>query len=114
MEQPESMATVTSMQRERVGNSASLPSVRVVRGADGRARGRVTLDDAVIAICFLALVAVVVLGGLLMLFSWVTAALPTSPTVACYGFNACPVSAPDEDQVVWPVEPGIQEPIQTP
>ena len=114
MERLESMGTTSGVQRERVWHSATRSSVRVASGSDGRGRRPATFDDVGLAICFLVLVGVVVLGGLLMLFSWVTTTLPTSPTMACHTFEGCAISAPDEAQLAWPIEPQIQEPTTTP
>jgi hypothetical protein len=108
------MGTTTGLQRERVLQSATRSSIRVVRGSDDRGCRPATVDDVVPAVCFLALVGVVVLGGLLMLFSWVTTALPTRSVIACHEFDGCAISSPDEDQRVWPIEPQTQEPTRIP
>ena len=100
-------ATVPNMQRERVWNSVTRRSVRVVHGSDGAGSRRTALDDGVPVVCFLALVGVVVVGGLLMLFAWVTAPLPLSPRMACAEFGGCVVSTPDETQAVWADDRGI-------
>ena len=87
------------MGTERVWNSVARPSVRVVRGSDGAGSHRRTLEDGVLAVCFLALVGVVLLGALLTLFSWVTT-LPTNPPNLCRELDACPVT-PDQGQTDW-------------
>jgi hypothetical protein len=52
-----------------------------------------------VVVCFLALVGLVVVGGLFMLLSWVTTTLPTNTRIACPYGPACETSAPDETQL---------------
>lgn len=87
-----------SMDREQTWNLVLRGSARVVRGADRAGSSRTAFDEGVVAVCFLVLVGVVMLGALLMLFSWVTTALPTSPTVVCPAFDGCVIPTPDESQ----------------
>jgi hypothetical protein len=79
-----------------VGDSATR-RVRVVLGGDGPGKRRRSFDDVVVLVCFLALIGVAVLGGALMLLSWVTAALPVSRGVACPEVDGCVVPGPDDD-----------------
>ena len=62
------------MHKERVLNSVH--TVRVDRGAYPASPRWASFNDWIPVVCFLALVGVVVVGGLLMLFSWVTTTLP--------------------------------------
>lgn len=53
---------------------------------------------------------IVVVGGLLALFSWVTATLPVSPLVACQDVHGCADAAPDEEpEVLPPHDPLLQD-----
>lgn len=107
-------STVSSMQREQAWNSVLRGSGRVARGADGAGSSRAAFDEGVVAICFLVLVGVVVLGAILMLFSWVTTTLPTSPMVMCPAFDGCVTPIPDENQAVWVGDSAIDGPRLTP
>jgi hypothetical protein len=89
-------ATVRSMQRDRAGDSAAR-RVLVVPRPDGPGKRRPSFDDVVVVVCFFALIGIVVLGGALMLLSWVTATLPVSWRVACPEFDGCVVPGPDEN-----------------
>jgi hypothetical protein len=106
--------TVPDMHKERVWDSVTGRSVRVVPGSDGAGHRRPTFDDGVLAVCFLALIAVVVLGGLLMLFSLVAARLPTRAMMACPELEGCAAPAADEGQVVSADDPRIDGPKMIP
>ena len=108
------MGTTSGLQREGVWHSATRRPVRVGSASEDRGRPRPTFDDVGVAVCFLALVSVVVLGGLLMLFSWVTAVLPTDPVMACHAVEGCGISATDEEQIGWPIETQIHDSTTTP
>jgi hypothetical protein len=102
------------MHRGRTWGWATRPSQRAGRGPAGPGSRPATLDDAAIAVCFLALVGVVVFGGLLMLFSWVTAGLPPSALTRCPGIDGCVASAPAGEPAAWIGAPRIDEPTATP
>jgi hypothetical protein len=89
-------------------------SARVTRGSDGKGSRRRHFDDAVLAVCFLALVGVVILAGVLMLLSWITTMLPTSPMVVCPEFDGCAMPTPNEEQGVWVDDPRIDQPTMIP
>ena len=75
--------------------------VRPVSIPDGaRGKRRTSFDEVFVVVCFLALIALVVLGGAVMLLSWVTATLPVSPRIACPKFDSCVVPGPDENPAV--------------
>jgi hypothetical protein len=65
-------------------------------------------------VCFLAVVGVVVFGGLLMLFSWVTAGLPPTALTTCLAMDSCVAPAPAEDSAAWVEAPRLDEPTATP
>jgi hypothetical protein len=88
------------MHRERVWNSATERTARPLRGADRASPHRTTFNDGIVVVCFLALVGLVVVGGLFMLLSWVTTTLPTNARIACPHGPACETSEPDETQLV--------------
>ena len=86
------------MYRERVWNSATERTARPVRGTYRASPHRTTFNDGVVVVCFLALVGVVVIGGLFMLLSWVTTTLPANARIACPHQPGCETSAPGETQ----------------
>jgi hypothetical protein len=103
------------MHRGRTWNWDTRPSQRAERGSTGIGSRPATLDDAVVAVCFLALVGLVVFGGLLMLLFWVSATLPPSVRTTCSGMDSCvaPASAED-DPAAWVEVPRIDEQTATP
>jgi hypothetical protein len=92
-------ATVPNMQRDLAWNSATRRG-RVVPRPDGPGKRRISFDDVVVVLCFLALIGIVVVGGVVMLLSWVTVTFPVSPRVACPEFDGCVAPGPDENQDV--------------
>jgi hypothetical protein len=86
------------MHRDRVWNSATERTARPVRGAYRASPHRTTFNDGIVVVCFLALVGLVVVGGLFMLLSWVTTTLPANTRIACPHQLGCETSAPDETQ----------------
>ena len=98
------------MHRERVWNSATDRAVGLDRGAHRASPRRTTFDDGIVVVCFLALVGVVVLGGLLMLLSWVTTTLPVNTRIECPHLPACEASAPDGKQSVLGDDARADEP----
>ena len=64
--------------------------------------------DGVLALCLLALIAVVVVGGLLALFAWVTTSLPDTQLLECQSFAGCATEVPEAQEALpaAPVEPG--------
>ena len=102
------------MHRGRTWVWATRPSQRAGRGSAGTGSRPATLDDAAIAVCFLAVIGVVIFGGLLMLFSWVTAGLPPSALTTCPGIDGCVAPAPAEDPTAWIEAPRVDESTPTP
>jgi hypothetical protein len=103
------------MHRGRTWDWDTRPSQRADRGSADTGSRPATLDDAVTAVCFLALVGLVVFGGLLMLFFWVSAGLPPSVLTTCPGMDGCVAPAPAEgDPVAWVEIPRVDEPTATP
>jgi hypothetical protein len=96
---PRMQAPVLSIQRDRVWNSATR-RVRVAPRPDGLRKRRTSFDDVIVVVCFLVLIGIVVIGGAVMLLSWVTATLPVSPRFACPEFDSCVVPGPDENPAV--------------
>jgi hypothetical protein len=74
--------------------------VLVAARPDGPGERRPSFGDVIVVVCFLAIIGIVVIGGVVMLFSWVTATFPVSPRVACPEFHGCVVPGPDENEAV--------------
>jgi hypothetical protein len=89
--------SISRMQSERVGRPLVRRGAPVVPDREGASRRWAALDGGVPAVCFLALVLVVVLSGALLLFDWVTA-VPQSVLATCSGFHDCVAPPFDEPQ----------------
>ncbi len=100
--------------RESVRNSGAVHVDHVDRRAYRTSSRRTSFNDWIPVVCFLALVGVVVIGGLLMLFSWVTARFPASARMACPQLSGCVVPAPDGVQSVLGDDTRANEPKLTP
>lgn len=98
------------MQRERVWNSGTDRAGRLDRGAHRASPRRTTFDDGIVVVCVLALVGLVLLGGLLMLLSWITTTLPVNARIACPHLPACEAWAPDGTPSVLGDEARVHEP----
>jgi len=61
---------------------------------------RISFDQIAVVVCFVALIAIVVLGGALMLLSWVTATAPASPQSACSEPNGCAGTPTEKNDAV--------------
>ena len=88
------------MQKERVWSSATERTARSVRGAYRASPHWATFNDGIVVVCFLALVGVVVIGGLFMLLSWITTTLPANTRIACPQQPTCEASASDGGQSI--------------
>lgn len=98
-------ATVSTMQRDEVWKSLTHRRGRVSLGSDGAGRRRVALDDGILVVCLVVLVGLVVLGGVLILLSWVTATLPSSMLMSCPEFDQCVAPLPDGNEPLWGNDP---------
>jgi hypothetical protein len=67
---------------------------------DPPGKGSISFDDVVVVVCFLALIGIVIIGGVLMLLFSITATLPVSPRISCPELDGCVVPEPDESPVV--------------
>ena len=85
------------MHRDGVWNSATERTARPVR-ANRASPHWTTFNDGIVVVSLLALVGLVVVGGLLMLLSGVTTTLPANTRIACPHQPACEASAPDETE----------------
>jgi hypothetical protein len=101
------------MHRGRPSDPALRSFLQAVRGLDTSGLRPAALDGAVIPVCFLALVALVVLGAMLMLFSWITAGLPSSAYTMCATIESCAAPTPAKDPRSWVDGPQLDEPTET-
>jgi len=101
MERIEPIATALNIQRERAWDPVPRRAFRGDRRSGSAGTRRPTADEVSLVVCLVALVGVLVLGGVLTVFSWVTWALPTT-SVACDVSHGCGVSASDDIQVLSP------------
>jgi len=87
----------------RVGRRSLTPDSTSTRAADG-----------IIAMGFLALVWIITLAGLLILFSWVTAELPSTAQATCPRVENCVPPALIEDPVLGMPSSHYPEPAEAP
>jgi len=99
------LATVFTMQRDEAWKALTDRRGRVSLGSDGAGRRRVALDDGILPVCLFVLVGLVLLSGVLILLSWVTATLPPSMLTSCPEFDRCVASAPDGNEPLWGDDP---------
>jgi hypothetical protein len=85
------------MQRDEVWKSLTHRRGRFSLGSEGADRRRVAFDGGILVVCLFVLVGLVVLGGMLILLSWVTATLPPSILTSCPEFG-CVEPAPDASE----------------
>jgi hypothetical protein len=107
------LATVSTMQRDEAWKSLTHRRGRVSLGSDGAGRRRVALEDGILVVCLVVLVGLVVLGGVLILLSWVTATLPPSMLTSCPEFDGCVGEAPDGNESLWVDDPLTDGPRMT-
>jgi hypothetical protein len=107
-------APVPTMHGERVWNTVTRRATPQVRSSDGVGPRRRALDEGVLVVCFVLLVGVAVLGGLLALFYGVAATLPERLIIACPDFDGCEAPAPAEDQAVLADDGRLEGPTITP
>lgn len=60
---------------------------------------RISFDQIAVVVCFVVLIAIVVLGGTLMLLSWITATAP-GPQSVCSEPNGCAGTPPEKNDAV--------------
>src|SRR5437870_1659526 len=91
-------ASVLRMQRDRAWDAPR--GAREATRPDRAGKGRTSFDDVAVVVCFLALIGIAVLGGALMLLSWITATVPVDPRIACSELDDCAVTASDKNEAV--------------
>jgi hypothetical protein len=94
-------ATMSTWNRDRAWNSLTRGRRRVALGSAVAGRHRTAFDDGILAVCLFVVAGLVVLGGVLMLFYWVTATLPSSRLMSCPEVDSCVAPAPDRNQALW-------------
>ena len=92
----------------RFESSVMRRSIRAARPSEPESPRRPPAGDGVLALCLLVLVGVVIAGGLLMLFSWVTSAIPRSQLTACPYTQGCGTPAPLPEEGVAPIAGGLR------
>jgi len=93
-------ASVLRMQRDRAWDAVTRGAREVTR-PDRAGKGRTSFDDVAVVVCFLVLIGIAVLGGALMLLSWITATVPVDPRIACSELDDCAVTASDKNEAVF-------------
>jgi hypothetical protein len=97
------------LQNDRVWNSLTRRRDRVALGSDGGSRRQVAFDDGILFVCLFVFAGLVVLGGMLMLLFWATAALPPRMLDSCPEFDLCAAPAADGNESLWVDDPRTDE-----
>lgn len=92
------LTTVQMLQRDRVRNFLIRRRDGVALGSDGRGRRQVAFEHGILFVCLFAFIGLVVLGSVLMLLFWATAALTPSMVTPCPEFDLCGAPAPDGNE----------------
>jgi hypothetical protein len=106
------LGTMLSVLRDRAWSSGA----RLIRAAPrtkGPRERRTSFYDVVVVVCFLTLIGIAMLGGVVMLFSWVTATFSASSRGACPEFEGCVQPDPDDHQGVSVDEHRTDDPMLT-
>ena len=69
------LRTISMLQSDRASNSLTVAATGAL-SAGGKGRRRVAIDDGLLIVCLSVFSGLVVLGSVLMLLVWTTAALP--------------------------------------
>ena len=102
------LRTISMLQDYRVWNSFARRRDRGAPGSGGEGRRR-AFDDGLLIVCCVAFVGLIVLGSLLMLLVWTTAALPPRTLDACPEFGHCATPATDGNEPLWADDPRTDE-----
>jgi hypothetical protein len=97
------------LQSDRVWNSLTRRRDRGALGSDGRGGRRVAFDDGLLVVCLFVFVGLLVLGSMLMLLVWTTAALPPRMLDSCPEFDLCAAPAADGNESLWVDDPRTDE-----
>jgi hypothetical protein len=104
------LRTVSMLQSDRVWNSLTRRrGDRGALGSDGRGRRREAIDDGLLIVCLFVFVGLVVLGSMLMLLVWTTAALPPRMLDSCPEFDLCAAPVADGNESLWVDDPRTDE-----
>jgi hypothetical protein len=103
------LTTMPIVQRDRVWKSLTRRRDRGALGSDGRGRRREAIDGGLLIVCLFVFVGLVVLGSMLMLLVWTTAALPPRMLDSCPEFDLCPAPVADGNESLWVDDPRTDE-----
>jgi hypothetical protein len=107
------LRTVSVLQSDRMWNSLTRRRDRVAPGSDGRGHRRLAIDDGLLVVCFFVFVGLVVLGSMLMLLAWTTAALPPKMLDSCPELDLCAAPATDGNESLSVDDPLTARPRMT-
>jgi hypothetical protein len=65
----------------------------------------VLFGDEVLVVCIFVFAGLVLVGGLVMLLSWVIVTIPTSEIKSCSEFERCVTPSGDENETLWADDP---------
>jgi hypothetical protein len=99
------LRTVSMLQSDRVWNSLTRRRDRGALGSDSRE----AIDDGLLIVCLFVSVGLVVLGSMLTLLVWTTAALPPRMLDSCPEFDLCAAPIADGNESLWVDDPRTDE-----
>jgi hypothetical protein len=95
------LTTAGMLRSDLVSNSLTRRRPQNVVGSGGVSRRRVTFGDETLGVCLFVVAGLILLGGLLMLLSWVTATFPTRELKSCSDFEGGVAPATDGEESLW-------------
>jgi hypothetical protein len=98
------------LQRDQVGNSLTHRRQRDAFGSGGVRPRRVAFGDEVLGVFLFVVAGLILLGGLLMLLSWVSVTFPARDLRSCSDFEGCVAPATDADESLWAEDPMADRP----
>src|SRR5215471_13247340 len=99
------MNTATMLQRDQLWSSWTRRRQRDAVGPRDMRRRRVAFDDGILPVCLFVLSGLVLLGGLVLLLSWITVTVPVRQLKSCSDAERCVAPAVDANESVGADDP---------
>ena len=92
------LRTAAMLQRDQAWNPLARRRPRNAVGSGGVHRRRVAFGDEMLGVCLFVVAGLILLGGLLMLLSWVTVTFPARELKSCSASEGCVTPATDASE----------------
>jgi len=99
------LTTAGMLRSDLVSNSLTRRRPQNVVGSGGVSRRRVTFGDETLGVCLFVVAGLILLGGLLMLLSWVTVTFPARELKSCSAFEGCVTPTTDTSEFLSTDDP---------